>query len=169
MKLVASSKLRKSQRLIEGMRPYETAMSEIMSALNGCSTVEIPSVFIKPAFEEGQPERVAVVAVSSNSSLCGAFNANAVKLALKVCSRYEYVKIFPIGRKMSEAVRKAGLDYEGGNDDMIGKGGYEKSAEFARMLMKRFEAREFSKVILVYNSFVSAASQIPQRSNSCPS
>ena len=76
MKLVASSKLRRAQNAIEGMRPYERQLQVILSRL----CVQAKSAWFVP---REQVRRVAVVAVASNSSLCGAFNANALRLTLE--------------------------------------------------------------------------------------
>ena len=105
---------------------------------------------------------MAVVAFSSNSSLCGAFNSNAVHKVLDTCAECASVKVIPVGRKMAEAIRKTGLELE--NDDhgdIIGKPDYYKSRTLARELRKRFADGEFSKVLLVYNKYVSSSSQVP--------
>ena len=186
MKLVASAKLRKAQKAIEGMRPYENALTDILvavqyggispeppAALKSLSDFAVGKVpgpgrsadadFVTPAHAAGAPHgKTAIVAVSSNSSLCGGFNANVVRKALEtIRSCGGEVEVFPVGRKMTEALRRAGYTADRDLNDLIGHPSYEKSATLARELARRFEEGEFSRVVLVYNHFVSTSSQVP--------
>ncbi len=104
----------------------------------------------------------AVVAIASNSSLCGAFNANVVRKALETIRACEgEVEVIPVGRKMAEALRRAGYTNPADFNDIIGHPSYEKSAALARSLAERFQAGELSRVVLVYNRFISSARQEP--------
>ena len=157
MKLVASAKLRKAQRAIEGMRPYERTLAEILGAVGP------QGVTASAAAESGSGSgRTAVVAIASNSSLCGGFNANAARKALETIRACEgAVEVYPLGRKIAEALRRAGYpaaeDYSG----LVAHPSYETAAALARTLSERFRNGEISRVVLVYNRFVSAASQVP--------
>ena len=104
----------------------------------------------------------AVVAIASNSSLCGGFNGNAVRKALETIRSCEgEVEVYPVGRKMADGLRRAGYTAQGDWNDLIGHPSYEKSVALARSLSERFEAGELSRVVLVYNRFRSASSQEP--------
>ena len=156
MKMVASAKLHRAQGAIENMLPYERKLNDILSGFlssEGASN--------SPYAEHREVERVAIVAVSSNSSLCGAFNANAVHKTLDTCAGCGSVKVIPVGRKMAEAMKKCGYDVEDDHGDIIGKPDYYKSRTLARELRRRFAEGEFSKVLLVYNRYVSSSSQVP--------
>ncbi len=195
MKLVASAKLRKAQKAIEGMRPYERTLAEILSAIragespqradrNYFSVPEKPisaqpsttPTHASPAGVPTSPRSssseatsasahqgiTAVVAIASNSSLCGAFNANVVRKALETIRACEgEVEVIPVGRKMAEALRRAGYTNPADFNDIIGHPSYEKSAALARSLAERFQAGELSRVVLVYNRFISSARQEP--------
>ena len=155
MKLVASSKLHKAEADIEAVRPYERTLEEILSVVESYRSDE-------EGYIKASDAPVAVVAFSSNSSLCGAFNSNVIHKVLDTCAECASVKVIPVGRKMAEAIRKTGLELE--NDDhgdIIGKPDYYKSRTLARELRKRFADGEFSKVLLVYNKYVSSSSQVP--------
>ena len=114
MKLVASAKLRKAQQTIEGMRPYERKLQGMLEHLMA-SGAQVSGEYTRIARtedEEGRPirQRIALVAFASNSSLCGAFNANAVRLALesvRSCGDAD-ITVYSIGRKMADAMKKAG-------------------------------------------------------------
>ena len=153
MKLVASAKLRKAQKAIEGMRPYERTLAEILAAVGPTG---MPST-------EGIPAgKTAVVAIASNSSLCGGFNANVTRLALETIRACEGdVEVYSVGRKIAESLKRAGYSAAADCNDLIGHPAYEKSAALARSLAERFQKGEISRVVLVYNRFRSASSQEP--------
>ncbi len=159
MKLVASAKLRKAQKAIEGMRPYERTLAEILAAVR---TGESSPPSTTPAHDSPVPGKTAIIAIASNSSLCGAFNANVVRKALETIRACEgEVEVIPVGRKMAEALRRAGYAQAGDFNDVIGHPSYEKSAGLARSLSERYLAGELSRVVLVYNRFISSARQEP--------
>ncbi len=150
MKLVSSAKLRKAQKVIEGMRPYADALSDILAAVGPLE---------QKAVSGDAP--VAVVVISSNTSLCGAFNANAIRTALELKEKYGTPVYFPVGKKCAEAVRRAGFVPEADYSDLIAHTSYEKASAFARALIERYEKGEFSKILLVYNRFISTSVQRP--------
>ncbi|MCR5351788.1 MAG: ATP synthase F1 subunit gamma [Bacteroidales bacterium] len=171
MKLVASAKLRKAQRAIEGMRPYERTLAEILAAV--ASSRRADGNYFSDKFAEkpisdppstmpAHDATTAIVAIASNSSLCGGFNANAVRLSLETIRGCEGpVEVYPLGRKIAESLRRAGYTAAGDYNDLVGHPSYEKSAALARTLAERFRAGEIGRVVLVYNRFVSASTQEP--------
>lgn len=155
MKLVASSKLRKAQKEIESIRPYEKALDSILADVAGASSLSCK-------LESRNPDApVAVVAVASNNSLCGGFNVNIIKQALETLGGIGSVELYSIGRKMSEALKKAGYKPVFESSELIGSPRFDKSEKLAKRLISAFMNGEYSKVLLVYNSFVSASSQKP--------
>lgn len=160
MKLVASAKLRKAQRAIEALRPYERTLAEILAAVG--PAVASPQRSAAPSTTPAHDAPTAVVAIASNSSLCGGFNANAVRLALETIRACEGdVEVYPLGRKMADALKRAGYAAAQDGNDLVGHPSYEKSAALARSLAERFQKGEISRVVLVYNRFRSASSQEP--------
>ena len=157
MKLVASAKLRKAQQAITDMLPYQRQLQRILDRLMAAdSTAGAPS----------GPGRVAIVAFSSNSSLCGAFNANAIRKTLAVIDEYqsagyspEDIIVYSVGRKMAEAMRKAGFQSPSDYSKMAETPGYEAASALAKELVDGFSSGLYSKVELVYNHFKSTASQ----------
>jgi len=106
--------------------------------------------------------RVAIVAVASNSSLCGAFNINVVHRVQELVAECKAdgagVEVISVGRKMAEAMRKMGFAPED-HADLVGRNSFEKSSAFAQELIDAFNSGRFSRILLVYNHFVSTASQ----------
>ena len=175
MKLVASAKLRKAQRAIEALRPYERALAEILAAVGPAVAslqrsdgnyfsgrfAEKP-ISDPPSTTPTHDAPTAIVAIASNSSLCGGFNANAVRLTLETIRACEGdVEVYSLGRKMADALKRAGYAAAQDGNDLVGHPSYEKSAALARSLAERFQKGEISRVVLVYNRFRSASSQEP--------
>jgi len=159
MKLVASSKLRKAQRSIESLRPYEAALTDTLSSLIGSGVVGEKVTEEAVALDAGTVA-TAVVVIASNSSLCGGFNANIIKKAVETLKSIEgEKKVFAIGRKAADAMKKEGYPSEADYSDMIGHPSFDKSTALSDELVRRFKEGEFARVLLVYNHFVTASTQ----------
>ena len=161
MKMVASSKLHHAQQAIEQMRPYEEKLSGIMSTFVASLEDNISS----PYAEVRELQRVAVVVFSSNSSLCGGFNGNTLKKLKHSLDSYkeqgvEIAQIYPIGKKISEAVRKLGYTSACELATLLDHPNYSQTAELAAQIMDEFTQGDFDKVILIYHHFKSAGTQI---------
>ncbi len=155
MKMVASTKLRRAQKAIENMTQYRQALRSILVSTG----LDMSLRGIYPA----DTDNALVVAVASNSSLCGGFNINAIKATKDVISKLEAagkkVDVWSIGRKMSEAMRRLG--YPCGEDfsALCGQPAYDTAASLADRLMDLYKAGEYSSITLVYTHFVSASTQ----------
>jgi F-type H+-transporting ATPase subunit gamma len=171
MKLVASAKLRKAQQTIEGMRPYERKLQGMLEHLVASGAKLSGEYTRTPAAGPDAPtQRIALVAFASNSSLCGAFNANAVRLTLETIRSYGEadVTVYSIGRKMADAMRKAGYPSPADYQKLADKPAYAPAAELAEKLMADFLAGRLDRIDLVYNHFVSSGKQVPVRETLLP-
>lgn len=167
MKLVASSKLRKAQKAIENLRPYEEMLSGILVSLKGGLPVAQDGV--RQEAEESGSAGTLIVAISSNSSLCGGFNANVIKKAyaeVKACDGP--VEVVSIGRKMADFMRKAGYPCAGDYSELVSHSSYEACSELAGSIASRYYSGKLSRVVLVYNHFVSTSKQVPVVENYLP-
>ena len=171
MKLVASAKLRKAQQTIEGMRPYERKLQGMLDHLVA-SGAKVSGEYTRTpvAGPDAPTQRIALVAFASNSSLCGAFNANAVRLTLETIRSYGEadVTVYSIGRKMADAMRKAGKPSPADYQKLADKPSYAPAAELAEKLMEEFLAGHLDRIDLVYNHFVSSGKQVPVRETLLP-
>lgn len=164
MKMVASARLHKAQSAIEGMLPYEKSLQSILQAVipSGSGEVFLP---YSPKTEENCSGRVAVVAVASNSSLCGAFNNNVIKEARKCISDLEAdgmsVDVYPVGKKMVDAMRRDGHSCTSDLSHLVADARYETAADLAQSLTQAYVGGKYDKVLLVYNHFVSTSTQKP--------
>ncbi len=155
MKLVASAKLRKAQQAVEAMVPYQKELSRVLEEVRAAAG---KSGEVVPAPETG---KVAVVCVSSNSSLCGAFNGNVIRKALSVLGEYGGdADVYAVGKKMAERLRKEGYVPIGDYNYLVASPGYAEASEFAQKLIDSYDSGVYSKVVLVYTHFVSASRQV---------
>lgn len=169
MKLVASSKLHKAQASIESMRPYETLLGKMMTRFIREQQGDIYS----PYAEQRTQERVAIVVFSSNSSLCGAFNANIFKEFQHTLDHLreqgtEHIDVIPIGQKVCDKVRKAGFANDGQYNYLLDKPQYKAASEIAATLMEKFCNKALDRVILIYHHFKNTSSQILQNEDLLP-
>lgn len=156
MKLVAASELRKAQKSMEAMSLFRAELGRALGAvMSSTRDIMLPGPPADPS------PTVAVIAVSSNNSLCGAFNVNAVKAALAEIARHDSVEVFPVGRKMAEALRKTRFSFDSDLSGLIARPSYADSAAFSDMVSERFREGRYGKVVLVHNSFVSPTVQRP--------
>jgi len=161
MKMVASSKLHHAQVAIQNMLPYETMLEHILKSFLAAEA-EAQTIFD----QERPVKRVALVVFSSNSSLCGGFNANIIKNMQHAVDELseeigkENVDIYPIGRKVAEKAQKLGYHVMGNYADMIDKPNARQCIDLAMELGTRFADGEVDRVELIYHHFKSAGSQI---------
>ena len=164
MKMVASSKLHHAQVAIQNMLPYETLLEHILKSF---LAAEADS---QTVFDQVRPvQRVALVVFSSNSSLCGGFNANIIKMMTQAVDEYaqqigrENIEIYPIGRKVHEKANKLGLTTVGEYSALADKPNAHDCIEIARELGMKFLEGKVDKVELIYHHFKSAGSQVLTR------
>lgn len=168
MKMVASSKLHHAQTAIQNMLPYENLLEHILKSF----LVTVPE--IQNEFEElRKVKRVALVVFTSNSSLCGGFNNNVLKLLQNAIDEYtaagvEDIVVYPIGRKGEEYAGKQGLRVAGSFLALADKPNAGDCASISQELRDKFVAGEVDRVELIYHHFKSAGSQILTRKTFLP-
>lgn len=168
MKMVASAKLHKAQGRIENMLPYQRKLNEILTNfLRTDVSVESPYTNVRPV------TRVAIVAFSSNSSLCGAYNSNVAKMLERTLADYkslgkENILIYPVGKKIEEVVKKLGYVPQGSYQVMADKPAYPEAYELAGKLMEEFIEKRIDHVELIYHHFKSMGTQVLLRENYLP-
>ena len=192
--MVASAKLHKAQTAIGNKVPYEQKLHHILAGLledddlqkamhddlgfgnpHGHSAVVLQDVGLDQIPTKDVYPRIAILALSSNSSLCGAFNANVIKKyneTIDILEGQGYTKddidIYVIGRKIAEAVRKSGYTILDDRSELADKPSYDAAFELASDLVDSFISGEVAQVVLVYSHFASPASQPVVRENYLP-
>ncbi len=169
MKMVASSKLHHAQVAIQNMLPYENMLEHILKSF----LVSTPSVQCELEVEHKEIKRVALVVYSSNSSLCGGFNSNVIKMMMQAVDEYKAqgiddITVYPIGRKVAEKAQKLGLKVGGNFTELADKPNSSDCADIARTLARQYAAGELDRVEMIYHHFKSAGSQILTRKTFLP-
>lgn len=169
MKMVASSKLHKAQEAIENMLPYERRLHHMLTNfLNSGLSVESPFVVKRDV------KKIAIVVFASNSSLCGGFNVNIIRHLSEMLEEYirqvgkGNILVYPVGRKVADAVKKLGITPMGDYQHMSGKPNYKEASDLAAEVMDRFVSGEIQHVELLYNHFKSTSTQILTRETYLP-
>ena len=161
MKMVASSKLHHAQVAIQNMLPYETMLEHILKSFLAAEA-EAQTIFD----QERPVKRVALVVFSSNSSLCGGFNSNVIKMMIHAVESlseelgHANVEVYPIGRKVAEKARKMGYQVKCNLNELVDHPNVKQCIDLAMELGTRFADGEIDKVEIIYHHFKSAGSQI---------
>ena len=168
MKMVASSKLHHAQVAIQNMLPYETMLEHILKSFLAAEA-EAHTIFDQPR----PVHRAALVVFSSNSSLCGGFNANIIKRMQQVVAEYREqgvteIEIYPIGRKVYEKAKKLGYDVQGEFAALADKPNVRQCIDIAMELGEKFYDGKIDKVEIIYHHFKSAGSQVLTRKTFLP-
>jgi len=157
MKMVSAAKLKKAQDAIIAMKPYAYKLKQLLEHLSsalGSENVYNP--------RKGAVKRVLLVAITSNRGLCGAFNANVVKKVIELTQttyKDKKVQYYTIGKKGNDVLKKTDKILDN-NNHIFDKLTFANAASLAEALMTRYTNGEFDQIVLVYNSFKNAATQI---------
>ena len=158
MKMVSAAKLKKAQDAITAMRPYSDKLTELIQDLSASADTDQPN----PYTVVRQEEKILLVAITSNRGLCGAFNTNVIKETLRL-SKEEFegktVELVTIGKKGSDILSKS-LPFKSSHDDVFDDLTFDNTAKVAESIMEAFAGAEYDKVVLIYNRFKNAATQL---------
>ena len=159
MKMLASAKLHKAEEIIGNMLPYEQSLHRLLNHL--MSDRNLPSVYT----ELRKTKRIALVVFSSNTSLCGGFNANIIRRTTQWLNEHrhlgkENMLLFPVGKKVADALVKQGWPIQGNFQHLADKLSYAESSRLAVQLTELFLRDEVDRVELLYHHFKSTTTQI---------
>lgn len=158
MKMVSAAKLKKAQDAITSMRPYANTLTELIQNLSGSMDGDTQNLYtqVRPK------QSVLIISITSNRGLCGAFNANIIKKTRQLFDKEfknQKVSLITIGKKGSEILNKTGKvisSYDSVFDNLT----YNSVSNIAEIVMNHYEKKTFDQVVLVYNRFKNAATQI---------
>lgn len=160
MKMIASSKLHKAQNAISNFLPYQQKLDVILTNLLSSDTS-----YESPFIQKRETKRVAIVGFASNSSLCGAYNSNVIKEFNTVYAKKKEeigagnILVYPIGKKLADALKKQGIAAQGDYRDMADKPTFLAVQDLAKELIKKYIDGKIDEVILIYHHFISTGSQ----------
>ena len=167
MKMVSAAKLKKAQDAIIQLRPYSNKLTEIMSSVSSASEDSSQSKYS----EVRGVNKILLVPITSNRGLCGGFNANIIKKTIEIekeLNSKSELTILSIGKKSSEFFKKNKYNVHSTHDDVFQDVNYEDVSKIAELILNDFANEKFDKVILVYNQFKNAATQIVMQEDFLP-
>ena len=158
MKMVSAAKLKKAQDAITNMRPYANALTELIQNLSGSLDGDTQNLYtqVRPK------QSVLIISITSNRGPCGAFNANIIKKTRQLFDKEfknQKVSLITIGKKGSEILNKTGKVISS-YDSVFENLTYNNVSNIAEIVMNHYEKKTFDQVVLVYNRFKNAATQI---------
>ena len=161
MKMVSAAKLKRAQDAVTKLRPYAAKLKELLQNL---SAVTDPS---ENKFAKiNDSKSVLIVAVTSNRGLCGGFNNNIIKrvqFLIQNDFKENDVKVLCLGKKVKDAIKRTPnyfiTEELTGVEDIFSDLTFDRASTIANELMNLYSAQQFSKIVVVYNRFVNAATQ----------
>jgi F-type H+-transporting ATPase subunit gamma len=163
MKMVAASKLRRSQEKAVAARPYSSRLEEMLSSL--ASSAASGEGVIKLLTGTGKDQNYMIVPVSADRGLCGGFNSSINREAFKLVKSLENdgknVQLMPVGKKSRDFFNRVMKDQiaESFIDLNVSNSGYDSALQVSNKLQDLYFNGKFDKCILVFNKFISAISQ----------
>jgi F-type H+-transporting ATPase subunit gamma len=163
MKLVAASKLRRTQNAVQALAPYAAKLREILGNLSASidSTEEAVYTAARPV------QNVLLIVVTSNRGLCGPFNGNVIKAAkahidenYKEINKNGHLDIITIGKKGSDFFRKNKYNVVASNNEIFDTLTFAATSAIAESLMADFASKKYDKVEIIYNHFKNAGQQV---------
>jgi F-type H+-transporting ATPase subunit gamma len=167
MKMVSAAKLKRAQDAITQIRPYSVKLQEILGNLS--ATLDLS----ENAYSEVRPEgKTLIIGITSNRGLCGGFNNYAIKQVNALVLENPNAQILCLGKKIKDVTKKTPRYYI--NDviepveDIFSNLSFDSISIIAGDIMNRFVNKEFNKILIVYNRFVNAATQVVQTEQLLP-
>ena len=163
MKMVAASKLRRSQEKAVAARPYSSRLEEMLSSL--ASSAASGEGIIKLLTGTGNDQNYMIVPVSADRGLCGGFNSSINRETFKLVKSLEKdgknVQLMPVGKKSRDFFNRVMKDQiaESFIDLNVSNSGYDSALQVSNKLQDLYFDGKFDKCILVFNKFISAISQ----------
>jgi F-type H+-transporting ATPase subunit gamma len=161
MEMVATSKMKRAQDRVAAARPYAAALAEVISSLYSSELAERFPLLRQPV----QQRRVALIVITSNRGLAGAFNANVIKEARTRLAELErggrQVDVHVVGKKGLGYFRYIGRAVATQRIDLSDKPTAQNAAEIVDALMAEYVAGNLDGVYVTYAKFISALSTPP--------
>ena len=161
MKMVSAAKLKRAQDAVTKLRPYAAKLKELLQNL---SAVTDPSENKFAKINESKS--VLIVAVTSNRGLCGGFNNNIIKrvqFLIQNDFKENDVKVLCLGKKVKDVIKKTPnyfiTEELSAVEDIFSDLTFDRASTIANELMELYKQQQFSKIVVVYNRFVNAATQ----------
>jgi F-type H+-transporting ATPase subunit gamma len=157
MKMVSAAKLKKAQDSITATLPYSNKLSDLVKNISA----SIDSVDSNPLFVKREVKSALIIVITSNKGLCGGFNSNIIKEVYNISSQYGTKKpdLITIGKKGNDILKKK-FNVISSHNDLYDDFSYSNVRLIANDIMGLYTEEKYDEVVLVYNHFKNAATQI---------
>ncbi len=165
MKMVSAAKLKKTEGITTRFLPYKNKLTEALANYLGSLEGEVSI----PLAEKREVKRVALMAFSSSSGLCGVYNSSVCKLFKQVYDEYakslgaENVMVFLVGKKVNDYAKKFGIAVEGQYAPLAESMSYDLAMKISDRMVELFLSKKVDRVELVFSHFKNSGVQMPQR------
>ena len=164
MKMVAASKLRRSQERVLAARPYARTLGATLASVAGRLPARDDGAPVHPLLAQREEKKVILVVVTGDKGLCGAFNTNVNRAAGAFLREKRgagvEVSLVTLGRKAVDFWKRRTVPVLDARPGLFQRFGYDTASEVARSLAARFTGGEVDAVYVVYNEFKSVISQV---------
>ena len=167
MKMVSAAKLKRAQDAITQMRPYSNKLTDLLQSLSSSLDGSENNQYS----DSRVVKKLLIVSITSNRGLCGGFNSYIIKSVKNIIEKQNNntdVEILSIGKKSSEHFTKNGYKMFSVHDEVYNELTFENISIIAETIINKFLSKEFDRVVLVYNQFKNAATQIIMNENYLP-
>ena len=159
MKMISAAKLRRAQSKIINARPYANKISEMLSNL---ATEE--DMATNPFFIERETKNVAVVVITADRGLCGAFNNNIIKEAVRYIDEEINAEsinafVYCVGKKNADYFSRRDYNIIGKDVGLFSSLDYSLALKITDNLVSEFSNETYDKVVIIYNEFISMIRQ----------
>ena len=165
MKMVSAAKLKKTEGITTRFLPYKNKLSEALSNYLGSLEGEVSI----PLAEKREVKKVALMAFSSSSGLCGVYNSSVSKLFKQAYDEYveslgaENVTVFLFGKKVNDYAKKFNIKVEKTYEPLAENMSYDLTMEVSDAMVDLFLTKKVDRVELIFNHFKNAGVQVPTR------
>jgi F-type H+-transporting ATPase subunit gamma len=165
MKMVSAAKLRRATERIMAARPYADSIALTTAGLakRAEQLGEAPHPLLVARPESKKGGRVEILAITSDRGLCGAFNSNVVRRALRarfdMKEQHREIVFSTVGKKAAEAMKREKATVRKSYERMFDPLVYPNAQKIALELSSLYEKGELDAVYIVYNEFVNAGTQ----------
>ena len=164
MKMVAASKLRRSQERVIAARPYAGTLAATLASVTGRIPPREDGAPAHPLLAQREEKKVVLVVITGDKGLCGAFNTNVNRAAGAFVREKKKagveVSLVTLGRKATDFWKRRSVPILESRPGLFQRFDYATAAEIARSLAARFTGGEVDGVHVVFNEFKSVISQV---------
>ena len=164
MKMVAAAKLRRAQEAAIAARPYAVKLTEVLGRVaNAAGDVSHPLLEVRDG------KKVAYIVITADRGLCGGFNSNTIRYAVRELKNIDNPSIIAVGRKARDYFKR--LDNVQIAASYVGLGEYVhfgQAQEIAKFVIEKYTEGEFDSVYLVFSEFINTLTQRPTKQKLLP-